>query len=116
MFKQKSKFVNFADERVAEANRKTNQQYKELINQIKRVQAAKETVDLWDNEAMKAKALKTFKQEKEQLLVRAGAYDGALFDLNRIYKKEKDNMSYTLHYNPNEWSDEVVFKALLDRM
>ena len=116
MFNQKPKYINFANERVEKANRETNQQYEDLINQVKRVQAAKEAVDLWDNEVMKAKALKVFEQEKKQLLVRAGAYDGALSDLNRIYKREKDNMSYTLHYNPQEWSDEVVFKALLDRM
>lgn len=65
---------------------------------------------------MKKKALETFSQEKKLLLCYAGAYDGALSDLNEIYKKDKDNMSYTPHYNPTEWSDEVVFKALLDRM
>lgn len=118
MFKRKDNFDSskFANARVEEELYKTNRERNKLIEQVKRVRAAQEAIDLWDSEAMKKKALETFRQEKKLLLCYAGAYDGALVALKDMYEREKDKMSYTLHYDFEEWSDEIVFKALLDRM
>ena len=113
MFKQK--LQNFSDDRVREALEKRNYYEKQLTSQVERVLAAKEYVDLWDNEVMKKDALEKYKKEKELLLVFTGDYDNANFEFKDTLRKEQEHMSYTLHVSFRNGS-EIVFNTVLGRM